>query len=81
MSFFTAIFWKAKSARVCVTLLFLMHTIEQLNIVYAFELNLEGFYNLHPVLPVRHLHDAFCIEEVLALSNQYDQDYEDAGLT
>lgn len=54
---------------------------KQLNIVYAFELNLESFYNLHPVLPVRHLHDAFCIEEVLALSNQYDQDYEDAGLT
>ena len=81
MSFFTAIFWKAKSTRVCVTLLFLMHTIEQLNIVYAFELNFESFYNLHPVLPVRHLHDAFCIEEVLALSNQYDQDYEDAGLT
>lgn len=54
---------------------------KQLNIVYAFELNLESFYNLHPVLPVRHLNDAFCIEEVLALSNQYDQDYEDAGLT
>ena len=54
---------------------------KQLNIVYAFELNLESFYNLHPVLPVRHLHDASCIEEVLALSNEYDQDYEDAGLT
>lgn len=49
--------------------------------MYAFELNLESFYNLHPVLPVRHLHDAFYIEEVLALSNQYDQDYEDTGLT